>query len=253
MTLEEIDNLLETTLKDLCALPEQRMRLHLLGRRLSGIDPDDIAVFFNQLYKKNSQLKPVRQFKDILVNHDGITQTLGEESCKRIYMSSIKLGLDRISRLFTDLPPKKKGFSGYDNEEDGPMELITLGQRRSMAKSTEKNTLDRLLNDPDPLVISYVLDNPRIIEKDILKIASKRPNSPRILKLIAGHRKWSKRYAVIKAIVLNPYTQPRISVALLDMLLTQDLADIARDKTVHPQVKLSAKDIVEFRFGNGVK
>lgn len=247
MTHDEIEKLLETTLKDLSALPEEQMRLCLIGRRLNGIAPDDAAVFFNLLFRKNPQAGPVRRFKDILVNHEGMTKTLGEEACKLIYMSSIKLGLDKISRLFTNLPPKKKGLSGYDNEEDGPMEMITLGQRRSMAKSSAKNTLDRLLHDSDPVVIAYVLDNPRIIEKDILKIASKRPNSARILKLIAGHRKWSKRYAVVKAIAQNPYTQPRISIALLEMLMTQDLADIAEDKTVHPQVKLSARDIVEDR------
>lgn len=127
------------------------------------------------------------------------------------------------------------------------MELISLGERRALSKRPVKEVIDRLLSDPDLMVIGNILNNPRTTEKEVLKVASKRPNSPAILKLVAGHRKWSKRYDVMKAIALNPYTPPRVSVALLEGLMTQDLRAIADDKTLHPQVKEAAKDIVKER------
>jgi hypothetical protein len=102
---------------------------------------------------------------------------------------------------------------GYDKEEEARMELLTLGERRSRSKSNVKDSIDRLLSDPDPIVITNILNNPRVTEREVLKVASKRPNSPGILKLVATHRVWSKRYAVKKAVASNPYSSPRVDCA----------------------------------------
>jgi len=160
--------------------------------------------------------------------------------------------LKRVSRFFTDLPPQKKGFSGYDTEEEAKMEMITLGERRAMAKGWVKEKLDRLLSDPDPVVIAHILNNPRITEKEILKIASKRPNSPNIMKLISIHKRWGARYLVRKALVQNPYTPPRISLGLLEFLLFQDLKEVAQNDTLHPQVRLAAKERLDEKRYEGL-
>lgn len=243
----ELDAYLNKVLNDLSALPEEKMRLALLARRLTPLTPEEAAMFFSILYNKGAADSAARKARGMLVNPEGLHNAIGVETCKRIYMASIRLGLGKISRLFTDLPPHKKGLSGYEEEEDAPMEHVPLGTRRSMSKTNAKNVLDRLLSDPDPLVISNILDNPRITEREVLKIASKRPNSARIIKLVSSHKKWSKRYAVMSAVARNPYTPPRISIALLELMFMQDLKKIARDTTIHPQVKMSAKDLIEER------
>jgi hypothetical protein len=214
-------------LKDLSSLPEDKMKMNLLGKRLKGLEPGET----------------------LLVNPGGLREIIGEEKYRLTYHAAIDIGLEKVSRLFTDLPPHKRGPFGYDKEEEAKMEFLTLGQRRAMAKGNVKDTLDRLLSDPDTMVIGNLLNNPRITETEVLKIASKRPNSPEILKLLSTHRKWSKRYPVIKAVVFNPYTPPRISMGLLEFLLTQELESVASDKTIHPQVRLSARDLLGERNG----
>ncbi len=245
--MEDLEKFVGKVLNDLAALPEETMRVALLGRRLKELDPEGAALFLDALYKRGHEDRLARIAYSVLVDHDGLRGILGEEGCARIYLASVDLDLKKVSRLFTNLPPLRKGLSGYDSEEEAKMEFVSLGQRRELSKGFKKDTLDRLLSDPDPIVINNILGNPKITEKEVIKIASKRPGSPRILKLIAGHRVWSKRYGVIKAIVLNPYTPPRISVALLEVMLTQDLKIVAEDKTLHPQVKLGAKEILEER------
>ena len=136
-------------------------------------------------------------------------------------------------------------------EEEVRMESMTLGHRRSLSKGFKKDTLDRLLSDPDPVVISNLLDNPRLTERDVLKIASKRPNSAAILKLVAVHRVWSKRQAVKRAVAMNPYTPPRTALGLLDSMLTQELAGVAADLTLHAQVRAHAAEIREQRKRSG--
>jgi hypothetical protein len=243
--MKEFEELVEKILRDVYALPEERMRLNRLVKRLAPLAPDEIAKFFDMVYRKGADEKRARTVWGLLVDPDVLKGALGHDTHSRVYHASIELGLDKVSRLFTDLPPQKKGIRGYDKEEEAKMEFLTLGERRTLSKKNVKDTIDRLLSDPDAVVIKNILNNPRTTEREVLKIASKRPNSPDILKLLALHRVWSKRYPIKKAIVLNPYSSPRVSIALLEMMMFQDLKMVVGDKTIHPQVRLAAKDILE--------
>lgn len=244
--MENLEEILTELLRGMSKLPEENMRLAFLGSRLKKLAPSDVAWLFDVFYNKPRPAS-AKKMHAILISPDGLKEALGSEKYEKTRIAAIEFGLRRVSRLFTDLPPHKKGVSGYDKEEELKMEMLSLGHRRALSKTNVKDALDRLLSDPDPMVITNILNNPRITEKEVLKIASKRPGSPRILKLLATHRKWSKRYAVIKAIVQNPYTLPRISVGLLDFLLTQDMEKIAIDRTLHPQVKMGAREILAER------
>lgn len=246
-TIQGQDEALRAVLKDVNSYPEDKMCIEALSVRLKRYSPEELVMVLASIYNLSNESPLVRRVKVLLVDPDTLSGALGEDGCKRAYLAAIESGCKKVSRLFTNLPPHKVGPFGYDKEEEARMEFITLGERRAMAKSGAKDTLDRLLSDPDPLVVMSLLDNPRMIERDIVKIASKRPNSPHILKQLSTHRKWSKRYLVIKAIVSNPYSFPRISVALVDFLLTQDLKDIANDGMLHPQLKMSARELLEER------
>ena len=249
-TVSNLEDILKSILRGLASLPEEKMRLTHLSARLAPLDPAEIAALLDIFFTRAPGGEGTLRLKSILVDPDGLKQALGAEKYGLAYLASLDMGLKRVSRLLTDLPPKKTGIHGYDKEEEAKMEFISLGQRRAMAKGSIKDTLDRLLSDPDTMVIGYLLDNPRITEREVLKVASKRPNSPKILKLLATHRKWSKRYPVVKAVVNNPYTAPRLAVGLLDFMLTTDLKEIFTDKTLHPQLRMGAGELVSDRLGS---
>lgn len=234
-------------IKDISSLPEEAMRLNLLGERFGDLEPIEIAEVLNEFYKITPMSKSSKALLHILVRPDSLMSVLGIDKFHQSYEEAVKLNYNRVTRLFTDLPPKKSGYSGYTKEVDAKMEDVSLGRRRTMAKTFNKNTLDRLVSDPDPMVIGYLLDNPRIIERDILKIASKRPLSPSIIKVLSTHRKWSKRYSVRKAIVFNPYTPPRIALAMIEFLMSQDIKIVATDKSIHPQLKQCARELLEIK------
>lgn len=246
--MEDLEKILEKTIADIAALPEPAMRLKALASRLKSLGPYGAVRFLDLLYKIEDD-RVAGRVLPVLVDPEGLRGELGDKGFRATFMASIELGLTRVSRLFTDLPPHEEGIAGYDKEEEVRMESMALGHRRALSKSFKKDTLDRLLSDPDTIVIANLLDNPRLIEKDVLKIASKRPNSPSILKLVAVHRRWSKRPAVKKAVALNPYTPPRTAIALLDSMLTQELSPVTTDLTLHPQVRAHAADILKQRKG----
>ncbi|MBI5286327.1 MAG: hypothetical protein HY878_01890 [Deltaproteobacteria bacterium] len=243
-----LDPFIKRLTRDISSLPEARMKASLLGQRLSLLSPGEAACALDSLYNEASAHLPEFMItKMVLVDSAVVMEALGEEKKRLIYLASLEMGLKRVSRLLTDLPPYKRGIGGYDKEEEGQMEFITLGERRAMARGWIKDRLDRLLSDPDPTVVSHLLNNPRITEKEVAKIASKRPNSQEILRLLATHRRWGSRYNVKKALVQNPYTPPRVSLGLLEFLFSQDLREIAEDGSLHPQVRVAAREALDKR------
>ncbi|OGP12947.1 MAG: hypothetical protein A2052_05590 [Deltaproteobacteria bacterium GWA2_54_12] len=249
--MPDIEALAAKLFNDISGLPEERMRLALLCKTLSTLAPFDAARLLDTIYNKDIEDKSASIVRSLMVDDEAVHSQIGDGAYNSIYLAALRGGLTRISRLFTEFEPHKKGVSGYDEEEFIKMEHLTLGERRALSKSQLKKNIDMLLSDPDPIVIGNLLGNPRITEREILKIASKRPNSGRILKLIALHPKWSKRYEVAKAVALNPYTLPRISIALIEKMLTQDLSAISEDGTIHPEVRESAKDLLLDRKKKG--
>lgn len=248
--MADIKALAEKLLADITALPEHGMRLALLCKALSERPPEEAALLLDAIFKRPVEDRPATIVRSLMVDDDAVHSLLGDAAYNSIYLAALRLNLTRISRLFTDFEPHKEGISGYE-EEFIKMEHLTLGERRSLSKSSLKNHIDMLLSDPDPVVIGNLLNNPRITEREVLKIASKRPSSGRVLKLVAVHPKWSKRYEVAKAVSLNPYTPPRISIALIEKMLTQDLSAISEDNTIHPEVRETARELLSERGKKG--
>src|SRR3990170_4464540 len=238
-------------LADLAALPESGMRLALFSRTLASLQPEEGSGIIGIILKKGPEDAGAAIVRAILVDNDGVLKSLGQAQYDSIYLASLRLGLVRVSRFFTDFEAHKEGVSGYEEEEFIKTAHLTLGERRSLARSHLIKHLEKLLSDPDPVVIENLLNNPRITEKEVLKIASKRPNSPHVLKRVALHKKWSKRYDVLKAVSRNPYTPTRISIALVEFMLVQDLSAISEDTTIHPEVKQAAEEVLFDRGGKG--
>ncbi len=130
----------------------------------------------------------------------------------------------------------------YAGEEDGRLAVvpplppdirdIPLGWRKTRARTGKATDLERLARDNDAGVIGNLLANPRITEREVVRLAARRPNSPAILTVVASSRRWIARYAVKKALVNNPDTPISISLSLLKYLLRADLMDLRRSSAV---------------------
>jgi len=158
-------------------------------------------------------------------------------------------GYDKTANFFLPPEPKRKPFSKFDFVEGRDMDYITLGEKRSLAKTREKDILDRLLYDPSPLVVKNILENPRLTEHDVIKMVSRRPNHESVLKTIFRSEKWLSSYNVKLAMIKNPYTPVGIALGLLFFLKEQDLRDVSSDLSLHDVIKETAGDLLK-RKGN---
>jgi hypothetical protein len=221
------------------------MKLDLLKRSFEMVEPDLAAGILNSIYSGDAGRSGVKELKALFVDPRAFREVLGTKRFRPVYLSAMELGFERITPLFTELAPRKSATRQEVREEDGQSNYDTLGQRRSTSKSGVKDTLDRLLYDTDPTVVANLLNNPRILRGQVLKIANARPAMPTILSLISRHAKWGKDYGVRLALVMNPYTSPRIALALLEFLMISDLKMAAADETLHGQVRLTAAQILK--------
>ena len=103
------------------------------------------------------------------------------------------------------------------------IDKLTLGERISSAKRCSHALIKALLFDPDPKVFEALLINQRVREDDLLLVASSERASAAQLLLLANDRKWSYRYAIRKALVMNPRTPRSAAASLLRSLTARDL------------------------------
>lgn len=124
---------------------------------------------------------------------------------------------------------------------------LTLGERKSLARSHDREALLALLRDPHPAVIDILLGNPHLTEHDVLTIASRRPSLPESLELVAASDRWIARYRIKRALALNPYTPLPCATRLVTALREGDLRDIAGDAQLHAGLREHARALLSRR------
>jgi hypothetical protein len=121
------------------------------------------------------------------------------------------------------------------------VDKLSLGEKVASAKRCSSALIRVFLFDPDAKVFSALLLNQRVREDDLLLIAGSDRASAEKLQLIAGDRKWSSRYAVRKALVMNPHTPRSTAASQLRFLSNRDLHQIHR----HPATSVYLRRCIE--------
>src|SRR5262249_864218 len=124
---------------------------------------------------------------------------------------------------------------------------ITLGERKSLAKTKDLKLLEKLIADPDLGVVQNLLENPYLQEKHVLKMVSRRPVRREILTHGAWHGRWGGHERVRQALALNPYTPPLIAVLSLLTAKRPHVEEVRGDENLHPFVRQIAEEICRRR------
>lgn len=123
--------------------------------------------------------------------------------------------------------------------------VLSLGERRALARRPSRAQLDRLLDDPHPMVVRIVLANPLITEDDVVRMAARRPAHGAIAVEIASTHTRSRR--VRMAIIQNPSGPPAVSVPLLTLLSRPELRQVARAANLRAVVRATAQQLWTLR------
>jgi ubiquinone/menaquinone biosynthesis C-methylase UbiE len=246
---EKVEKIAKKLLEEIFCLSEKKMRSAVIFERFQSVKAETVVEILQEFCNKASEKKPgYVEIIDSCLDINKMKETLGLEKMSEIYMNAKKMGYDGVVRLLMNPPPRGKKFSKYDFVEGQTTYDITLGAKRSLAKGLDKDVLDRIIYDEDQVVIKNILSNPRITERDVLKITSKRPIKPEILKIIFEAQKWSSRYVIKRSLVLNPFTPTGIALGLVNLMQYKDLKLIVSTGPLHEEVRNSAKDLLKRNY-----
>jgi len=121
---------------------------------------------------------------------------------------------------------------------------LAVGEKVTIARSASPHVLQVLRHDPTPRVIASLLDNPRLVEADLLPLASAEAAHPPVLAVILAHRKWGNRYPVKLAVVRNPRAPLQQALHHLTLLKKPDQRAIAADPRLALPLRRKAELLV---------
>jgi hypothetical protein len=223
----------------LAALPERQMRTARLREIVLGCTPADAAWLLDTLATAGRAGGPPFDVSLIAAVDLAGGETLPYDSRRAIFEAASGLQLLACKELL---------LSESDTAEEQPTaprplvpgtRPLTLGERKALARSWDRDVLERLVTDPHTDVVRLLLGNPHLTETDILRIATSRRSSAEVLGLVLQSRRWGISPRVRKALVRNPNLPVATSLRLIGLLNRTDLQELAADPQLPNSVRAS--------------
>lgn len=126
---------------------------------------------------------------------------------------------------------------------------LTVGERVAAARRCNGTLAKALMFDPDLSVFEALLTNSRLREEDLVVLASSPRAAPEQLRMLADDRKWSFRYAIRKALVLNPRTPRASAASQLRHLRRADLREIHGNPSTSTYLRRCIERVIQSREG----
>ena len=114
---------------------------------------------------------------------------------------------------------------------------LTLGERKALARKPDRRLVARAMRDPDPAVVAVVLENPSLTEDDVVRMCAARSATAATLTTIFRDPRWTVRYRVRRALVLNPACPRYVSVPLSIHLTEPDARLVAQSTELSNELR----------------
>lgn len=151
------------------------------------------------------------------------------------------------ARLHDSDPPELPEEEEIDERrvpDYGRGRVLSLGERKSLARRPDRKLLDRVLRDPHPDVIELLLQNPRLTEPDVVRLCARRPNSAEILLRVFRAPRWATSPRVRRSLAMNPATPAAVVLAVVPLMTPADLREMARDDRVPRAVRRRCLEVL---------
>lgn len=174
------------------------------------------------------------------------------------------LGLELIEELYEETPEQRQALASsivgelrMDAGEisDERISVInrvikmSMKDRVKLAMKGNREARNILIRDPNRIVSQAVINNPRITEQEVEKIASMRSVTEEILRHIATDRQWARSYSIIHNLARNPRTPIANVMSILTRMQLRDLAALSKNRNVSDAVRRQALRLSQARTG----
>jgi hypothetical protein len=129
--------------------------------------------------------------------------------------------------------------------------ILKMGMkdRVKLAMKGDREARNILIRDPNRVVAQAVVQNPKITEQEVEKIAAMRTVPDDVLRQIAINRKFVRNYLIMLNLARNPRTPIGNVVTILTRLQLKDLQNLVKDRNVSEAVRKQSLRLVNARMG----
>ncbi len=122
---------------------------------------------------------------------------------------------------------------------------MTLGEKIALARRTHRALLRVLIASGDGQVLTALLDNPRLVENDILVILNTTEPPPEFFADLARHHRWGQYQEVRRALVACPHTPLPLALSVLVQLPPGELRRLLEHPATPERVRDAAMALQE--------
>jgi len=242
----EAKQILYTLQSNISKIPERAMRMesfsHVFVKQSQELQGELLHLLVMYTSISSEYLPLYFAFFDMKQHN----HYLSSEEWKQLQEQVERWGYRHVARLLASRPH----FVRKEEEHLRPhpdLAELSLGERKALARQHNIHMLEKLLLDPNKHVIRLLLQNPRITEKEVLYISTKRPNQRYVLEEIAKHSRWYKRTHVQTALCRNPYTPQDLVLQFLPALPTPTLREMLDPPPRDQEVQHMIEEIIKLR------
>jgi hypothetical protein len=122
----------------------------------------------------------------------------------------------------------------------GQIMQMSVSEKVKLATIGNREARNILIKDTNRIILSAVINSPKLSEDDVLMYASNRSLADEVIKLIALKKEFLQNYKIKLALVTNPKTPAAISLKLLNYVMEKDLRSISKNRNVNPLISRQA-------------
>ena len=127
---------------------------------------------------------------------------------------------------------------------------MTMKDRIKLAVKGDREARNILVRDPNRVVAQAVIQNAKITEQEVEKIAAMRTVPEDVLRQIFINKKWARNYAIMHNLARNPRTSIANAMNILSRLQLKDLEGIAKNRNVPEAVRKQSARLAQLRKGS---
>ncbi|HVG39436.1 MAG TPA: hypothetical protein VM870_09115 [Pyrinomonadaceae bacterium] len=124
---------------------------------------------------------------------------------------------------------------------------MTVKDRIKLGMKGDKEARQILIRDSNKVVSTAVINNPRITDQEVEKIAAMSTANDEVLRIISLNRAWTRLYSVIHNLARNPRTPIGIAMDILVRLHDKELQGISQNRNVSETVRRQANRLYQQR------
>jgi hypothetical protein len=230
----------------LLSLPDITLRVGWLRAHLSELRDAEAADVLSDLCEDGERADPEAREALLVVamlfaatGDSPFVERLRQHAEERRLLSLARLlrrGGEACAARSASEPPVPDYGSGRE---------LTVGERRSLARSNDRKVLTKLLRDPHPLVLRQLLGNPRLTEDDVVRLAARRPLHAATVEALAASPRWLRSQRIRLTLLLNPGTPEPVSMPLLAVCTRCELVEVVNGADAPLALRGAARELLD--------